>query len=175
VQTHAGVVEMESELGKGTTFRVYLPLNTNESESVGTASPDSSCGEGQSESIMLVDDEESVRSMTAEVLMSMGYRVVEACDGRQALDIFAETGDQIDLIVSDVIMPRMGGAELIRAVRQQTENMPFIMVTGYDKNHVLDKHEELFSQQCQVINKPFDFNVLSSKIQELIKSTRIKL
>jgi len=165
VQTHGGVVEVDSSFDKGTDFRVYLPLSISNIESIGKKGE--ACSGGHSESILLVDDEQSVRSTTREVLSSMGYHILEASDGEQALEIYKTKANQIDLIISDIVMPRMGGTELLKEVRQLNKNLPFILVTGYDRDHVLK--QDIGMKQCMVINKPFDFDSLSNIIQQMVR------
>ncbi|NWF37015.1 PAS domain S-box protein [Mariprofundus sp. KV] len=167
VQTHHGAVEIDSKVGKGTTFRIYLPLIKGGIETVAETSDVLSVIE-KGRTILLVDDEESVRSTTSEVLSSMGYHVMEAENGEVALQLFKENRGSIDIIISDVIMPRMGGVELFKAVRQLNEKMPLILVTGYDRDHVLDKGIQM--QNALVLNKPFDFDELSRSIQANIRT-----
>jgi len=157
-------VEVESYVDKGTIFRVDLPLNVDEMEAKAEQYEPGS--KGADETILLIDDEDSVRTTTGEVLTMMGYHVIEACNGEEALDIFKAERHKIDLIISDVIMPRMGGEALLKAVRQLDEKMPVILVTGYDKAHVL---EGVRAQDYLVLNKPFDFDSLSRSIQTLLK------
>ncbi|NWF39693.1 PAS domain S-box protein [Mariprofundus sp. NF] len=166
VQTHHGAVEIDSRVGKGTTFRVYLPL-TEEEQITESDNKNEITTIEAGRTILLVDDEESVRNTTSEVLSSMGYRVLEAENGEVAMQFFKENQDRIDLIITDVIMPRMGGVELFKAVRLLDEAMPVILVTGYDKDHVLDKGIEM--KHALVLNKPFDFDELNRSIQANIK------
>ncbi len=161
IQTHGGVVEVESNVDIGSLFRVYLPLNRDAPEVATETNETGSMGRG--ETILLVDDEDDVRSTTSEVLNMMGYHVVEASDGEEALDIFKTKQEHIDLIISDIIMPKMGGTALLKAVLQRDEKIPFILVSGYDKDNVIDKKSDF-----PVLNKPFDFDELSRLIQGLI-------
>jgi len=165
IQTHGGAVEVESKAGIGTAFRVYLPLSDSVSEPVAKKLiPDMN---GHGETILLVDDEESLRSATSEVLKSMGYRVIEASNGDEALTAFKANRDQIDLIISDVIMPRMGGLELMTQVKKLDQTMPVMLITGYDRDHVMNKN--LLREGCQLLNKPFNFDILSQTIQAMVK------
>jgi len=156
---------VESKVGRGTDFRVYLPL-CHDNHAAETNSRKST-NNGSGETILLVDDEQTVRATTAEVLTRMGYHVLEAANGDMALDLFNSQRWQIKLIISDVIMPRMGGAELLKTVRQSGSELPFILITGYDKDNVLPK--DIQPQNCLVLNKPFNFDALSESIQTMIR------
>ncbi|ATX79476.1 PAS domain S-box-containing protein [Mariprofundus aestuarium] len=174
MQTHNGAIEVESEVNKGTDFRIYLPISNVERETKPDEQyPSNEIGRGRR--ILLVDDEESVRSTISEVLSSMGYHVIEAGNGKEALDLFKAQQNldlfkvpqnRIDLIISDVIMPVMGGPDLLGAARLLDDKVPVILVTGYDKDHVID--QEIKYERCQVLNKPVDFDQLSQSIQEMI-------
>ena len=149
----------------GTSFSVYLPLSDHKLEAV---EEKKICipTPGHGETILLVDDDENVRQTTSEVLNAMGYHVITACDGVEAVEIFKQQKSKIILIISDVIMPRMGGIDLLSHIRRLDDSLPFILATGYDKNQVVEQSDLL--QDCQVINKPFDFDLLSLSIQTLI-------
>jgi len=164
IQSHGGIIEVESEVNTGTEFRLYLPLCMHAPET--ETNTEMTDLKGHGETILLVDDEESVRSTTSEVLTSMGYQVYEACDGEEALELFKTKSEEIDLIISDVIMPKMGGIDLLNHVHKLNETVPIILATGYDKGHVMELG--LTADSCQMINKPFDFNTLSRVIQQLI-------
>lgn len=167
VQTHHGAVEIDSKVGKGTTFRIYFPL-TEEKNQTAVETKEEIAAVEIGRTILLVDDEVSVRSTTSEVLSSMGYHVMEAENGEVALQLFKENQGSIDIIISDVIMPRMGGVELFKTVRQIDESLPIILVTGYDRDHVLDKGIQM--QSALVLNKPFDFDELARSIQANIRT-----
>jgi len=100
----------------------------------------------------------------------MGYRVIVACNGKEALDLFRGQREQIDLIISDVIMPILGGIDLLKSVRQSNTSLPFILVTGYDLDHVMDSAMQ--HKNYHLLHKPFNFEILSESIQTLIGAVK---
>jgi len=166
VQRHNGVIELESEEGKGTTFYIYLPLEEQKDEII-ISKKATETARAQGETILLVDDEKAMRSAIGEVLRSLGYKVLEAADGEEALNIFSSNLNAIDLVITDVVMPKKGGVELSKAVRQLDGNMPIIFATGYDKDQALEGDDHL--DNSLIISKPFSFNELSQLIRTLIE------
>ncbi|MES0371758.1 MAG: PAS domain S-box protein [Mariprofundaceae bacterium] len=165
IQTHGGVIEVESEAGSGTSFRVYFPLSDHKIETeIEEQMPGT---EVHGETILLVDDEQDVRTTTSEVLTSMGYHVLEAVDGAEALDLFKSEMGRINIIITDVVMPRMSGTDLLNSVRLLDRKLPVILATGYDKSHL--QGENIQDKSCRLINKPFDFDDLSRSIQLMLK------
>ncbi|NWF39413.1 PAS domain S-box protein [Mariprofundus sp. NF] len=165
MQSHEGVIEIESEVGVGTAFHVYLPLK----EKGESPEPETnSVIEGQQETILLADDEADLRSTTAEVLSSLGYQVLEAGDGEQALEIFKTHQETIDLILTDIVMPKMGGVDLARSIRQLDLEVPIIFATGYDREHVLTAEDQI--DNSEIIGKPFSFEELSQLIRNKLIS-----
>lgn len=122
--------------------------------------------EGQGEMILLVDDEEDVCDIVSEVLRGFGYTVLAAYNGEKALEVYKINHDKINLIITDLIMPVMGGLELLAKVRQINENVPVIAVTGSDKNNELNAAIHL--EHFQVIRKPYAFDALSKLIHDTI-------
>jgi len=166
IQTHKGTIEVESKEGTGTAFRVYLPITAAEIEQ----QPEEIVADAESdgETIILVDDNENLRRTTHEVLQSMGYTVLEASDGKQALDLYQQQREKVSMIISDIVMPKMSGIELLDAVHHIDDKLPVILITGYDKEAVLGDHT--CSEHCLLLNKPFGFEILSQAIRTMLKS-----
>jgi PAS domain S-box-containing protein len=172
VKQHGGEVDVETELGRGTTFHIDLPVYQRESKpeeeapTVALFVP-----EGHGETILLVEDEENVRGANLRALESMGYRVLAAANGLAALSLYeaANEGKGIDLVITDLMMPGMGGRELIQRLRVVNPAVKVVAVTG----HVL--REELAAlreeNRVEVIHKPLDINTLASVVNRILSST----
>ena len=162
IKTHGGTVEVESEADSGTAFHVYLPLSEQQQtmEERVRAAPLN----GKAETILLVDDEETLRTVISEVLESLGYTVLQAGNGKDALSIVAS--QQINLVITDIIMPEMGGIELAHEIRKLQKSTPIIFVTGYDREQALVMSEEI--KHSLILNKPFEFESLSQTIRKLL-------
>jgi CheY-like chemotaxis protein len=165
VKQSGGYVWVYSEVGKGTTFRVYLPRVAAESHDprrTDTAAP----ARRGSETVLLVEDDAAVRAMARRILGRGGYRVLEATTGAEALRICAETNEPIDLILSDLVMPEMGGRELAAQVRARHSGARLLFMSGYTeeaamKRSVLDPSEAFLS-------KPFTPDALTRKVREVL-------
>ncbi len=130
VNSHGGFIHLYSEVGKGTTFNVYLPATVSESvrddEAVAPAGPPP----GHGELVLIVDDEEAIRRVAQRLLERFGYRVVTACDGAEALQVYAAHCADIALVLTDMAMPVMGGAALIAALRALDPALPLVASSG---------------------------------------------
>ena len=115
---------------------------------------------------MVGHDEPHVREAFAEVLESLGYKVLTAKDGVEALEVFKAHQQDIALVMLDVVMPHCGGTLLAKRIRKVNPDVPAIFVTGYDKEHVLGSGEQI--QNSDAISKPFQVDVLSHSIRQLL-------
>ncbi|MCF6208798.1 MAG: ATP-binding protein, partial [Ghiorsea sp.] len=165
ILSHHGVVEVESKQGEGASFHVYLPI-IKSSKDKKRIQPKVQISAANGEVILLADDEIEVRQATAEVLEAMGYRVLQASDGEQALAIFKEDSKDIALVMVDVVMPKLGGVQLVQALRDIKAEVSVILMTGYYKNNVLKTGD--ISTQSQILTKPIDFDVLQATIYQLL-------
>jgi two-component system cell cycle sensor histidine kinase/response regulator CckA len=165
-----GFIYCESEIGKGTTFRIFLPRYLGPVEAAAdtakadAATPRDLTGTG---SVLLVEDEDSVRSFAVRALELRGYKVLAASGGEEALEIVKEDPDAIDLVVSDVIMPGMTGPEMMREVRELREDVLFIFISGYAEDAFRD--EMLEDENFRFLAKPFSLNDLATKVKEALE------
>jgi CheY-like chemotaxis protein len=136
VKAHGGAVTVASELGRGSTFRVFLPVSTDVVVRRSDISTEPSARE-HGGTVLLIDDEEMIREMAATMLMRMGFKVLSAKDGVEALQIFKNHPDEVDIVLSDLSMPHMDGWETLTALRQIRPGIPAVLASGHDQSKVL--------------------------------------
>jgi CheY-like chemotaxis protein len=153
VLAHLGFIEVDSEVGQGTTFRVHLPVATEL-----TAAPRPAVAgdvpRGGGELVLVVDDESSVRTVTQQTLEVAGYRVVTARDGAHAVAVYAERGDEIALVFTDVMMPVMDGTAAINALRRIDPDVRALATSG------LTTHLRGLTEPAPFLAKPFTTEAL---------------
>lgn len=164
VKQHNGYINVYSELGKGTTFKIYLPL-TSESTSPTRNIEHTQQLTGR-ECILLAEDEDMVRLINKEALEHFGYKVLEAKDGLEAYEIFKTNSDKIDLVILDVVMPKMNGKEVYEKIKQIKENIKAIFLSGYTENLIHTKG--ILGTKYNFISKPVSPTELVKKVRELI-------
>ena len=165
VKQNEGHIHVESKLGKGTTIKVYWPCSELESASQEEEKVTDVKVRGN-ETILIVEDEENVLAFTKEALRNSGYNVLEAKDGIEALEVLKKNSKNIDLIISDVVMPKMGGQELSEEVKKQYPDLKMIMMSGYTDSQIIRSGAE--SQSVNFIYKPFSIKTISKKVREIL-------
>ncbi len=162
VQQSGGRIAVESEPGKGTDFQIYLPRDHESTEAARLPAP---AGDGLGdESILVVEDTAVVRSLIRELLEQRGYTVMEARDAREALSIAEKSKKKIDLLLTDLVMPYMGGQELAKRIRRMSPETKVIYMSGYPLNGLRAENEAHF------LEKPFKPVVLAAFVRKVLES-----
>jgi CheY-like chemotaxis protein len=152
-----------SEPGHGTTFKVYLPsLDKTVPVALPQAARTAVKGAG---TVLLVEDEPALRVLAVESLNKLGYTVLQAGNGLEALAVVEQHPAKIDVVIADIVMPRMGGPELIEKLRAKRDDFAVIFMTGYTEASVLENAR--IGSDAVLLHKPFSVDVLAAKINEL--------
>ncbi len=163
VRGHHGFINVYSEKDKGSTFNVYLPASDKKPEI--REAPRERIIEG-SETVLVVDDEAMILDVGCEMLRRLGYKVLEASSGRQAVDLYRERGSGIDLVILDMVMPGMGGAEVFDELKAVNPDVRVVLSTGYSLNGLASG---IMAKGCRsFIQKPFGMAELSQKVREAL-------
>ncbi len=166
VKQNNGFVNVYSEPGEGTTFKVYLPRHHGETE----AAP-STCGKrprGNGETVLLVEDEPGVLAMISAMLRQLGYTVIAADRPDEALERAAENAGDIHLLLTDVVLPQMSGKELARRVAEHCPDIRVLYASGYTANAIANKG--VLDASCHFIQKPFNTNELALMVREALEA-----
>ena len=162
IKSHGGVIEVDNR-GQGATFHIYLPI-VNEEETLTPRSDSGQVEQGRGETILVVDDNEVVRQATREVLENIGYRVIGAVDGVDAVNKFVANKEKIALVIMDIVMPKMGGAMAVKKIKEAAPSVKVIYATGYNKDEILEK--DIKGSEFPVLTKPFVIEDLSRLIRQ---------
>ena len=165
VKQHDGYIDVQSAPGQGTTFLIYFPVIAAP-PSAGTPEGPAADFQGNGETILVVEDDEAARNALGETLLRMNYNILLAEDGARALELFAAS-DRIALVISDVVMPRIGGMELFRELRKLNPEVRALLVTGYPLGR--DTRELLEAGKAGWIQKPFDSRTLGTRIRLMLR------
>jgi CheY-like chemotaxis protein len=169
IKQSGGNIWAYSEVGKGSTFKMYLP---KVDEGVHTYRPKEPTPAitGGTETILLVEDEEAVRTMISRVLHGGGYRILEARHGKEALEICGRHVGPIHLLVTDVIMPQMSGRELAEQLAPIRPEMKVLFMSGYPDNAIV--HHGVLESGMAFLQKPFTLNALENKVREVLETSK---
>lgn len=163
VRTHGGFMTAESELGVGSTLRVYLPASKDNSG--GENSDPGECrGKG---TILLVDDEEMILKVGTKLLETLGYSVIQARSGKEALKLYEQHRDQVDLVMLDMIMPQMGGSQVLKALREMDPQVKVILCSGHFPEG--ETQANLLGPNQGTLRKPFSLEELGQTIHRLME------
>ena len=169
VKQTGGFITVDSEVGKGTSFNIYLPrlrADTNAAPVEVVAAPTRDVT-GQ-DTILLVEDEEAVRSFAARALRMRGYNVLEAGGGEEALEIVKSEAHTIHLIITDVVMPSMDGPTMVRHVKQLKPDLRVIFMSGYAEEAF--RRNDQSSEDIHFLPKPFGLKQLAAKVKEVLSA-----
>jgi CheY-like chemotaxis protein len=165
IRQHNGYISIYSEKGIGTTFNIYLPLiveGVKEEQGV----PDAEPPPGGTETVLLAEDDTAVRELHKMMLEEAGYTVIEAVDGQDALDRFMDCRVEVDVLVTDVIMPKMNGKSLYEEIRKNRPDMKVLFISGYTKDIIVERG--IMDDEFSVVTKPVTNHKLLRKIREIL-------
>jgi CheY-like chemotaxis protein len=165
-----GHIELSSAPGRGTAFWIFLPRATIEAPAAAPEKPRAPVQHPGGATVLIVEDEAQVRDAAARVLRRFGYTVIEAQDGVEALELWATRGDDVALVITDVVMPQLGGRELVRRLRGTGATVPVLFMSGYAEGASADRFAE--PGRSEFLAKPFDIDVFAEKVAELIAKSR---
>jgi two-component system, NtrC family, sensor kinase len=168
IKQSGGHLRIYSERGQGTTVKIYLPRYTNE-EVENKTTIEAKIETGRGEAILVVEDDEAVRSCTGEILDELGYRVLVAPDGKSALRFIEQAERHFDLLLTDIVMPGLNGRQVADAARAIRPNLPVLFMTGYSRNAIV--HQGRLDSGVSLIQKPFGREALASKVREVLDAS----
>jgi CheY-like chemotaxis protein len=166
VRQSSGHVKIYSEPGQGTTVKIYLPryLGADDHAHERGRPPDTARAIG-AESILVVEDDDELRAYTVETLNELGYRVLQAANATEALEIL-DRGDDVDLLFTDVVMPGINGRQLADEAMRRRPGLKLLFTTGYTRNAIV--HHGRLDPGVQMVGKPFSFDELGTRIRALL-------
>ncbi|MGH9390541.1 MAG: response regulator, partial [Vicinamibacteria bacterium] len=165
VSQSEGKIWAESRPGQGTTFRVYLPRITRSGEPDGTTTPSESSNRG-SETVLVVEDENTVRLVAVGSLRKAGYHVLEASDGEEALRVASANEGPIHLVLTDVLMPGIHGPALVKRLEERRPAIRALYMSGHADDALL--HHGILEGGLSFLEKPFTRKELTKKVREVL-------
>ena len=164
VKQSGGYVIVQSEHGRGSSFHIYLPKAQGVAEK--HAPPVTDAALGGTETILLVEDEESVRQLVRDTLVAKGYQVLEAEGGEAGLELSAAHTGKIDLVITDVVMPGIGGRELVKQLSNTRPDTKVLYLSGYTEDAIVS--DGSIESGTAFLQKPFSLQHLSRKVREVL-------
>jgi DNA-binding NtrC family response regulator len=166
VQNHGGHIWVDSEPGAGTIFKIYFPQVDEKMEAAQKGALENRLSHG-GKTVLVVEDDQSLRSIIAQALKRQGYKILEAADGVEGVVLFDKNKQEIDLTVTDIVMPRMSGFELTDLLKPLRPQMKVLYMSGYaDHAGLIERN---LNPGGNFIPKPFSLEDLSSKVSEILE------
>ena len=165
VKQNKGSIEVYSEVGKGSKFRVYFPLFNGEASQADAAFPVDVRLEGK-ETVLLVEDNPMVLDFAVTILKQSGYRVLEALNGEEALNISDSFNDRIDLLITDVVLPGINGKVLAKEFKKRRKETGVLFTSGYTENFIVQ--QDIINDGIHFISKPYSSHAILRKIREVL-------
>jgi CheY-like chemotaxis protein len=166
VTQSGGHIVVESAPEKGTVFEIYLPCPKGLSDIFRKPVEDRPPSPGGTETVLVVEDEEQVRAILRNTLRRGGYTVLEACQGVEALGVCARYPEPVHLLVSDVVMPQMGGRDLAERLKPRYPGLKVLLISGYTDDAVV--RDGVWEARTEFLQKPFTPQVLARKVREVL-------
>ena len=164
IKQHEGNISAYSEVGKGTIFKLYLPAVARNAAEVSRTVPGPV--RGGSETVLVAEDDGPVLQLAEHLLVDAGYQVLTARNGREAVRVFKQHMDEVDVVIFDVVMPRMGGKQAVEEILELRPGLPHLFASGYSENAV---HSNFIQKRgLHLINKPYQAETLLRKIREVL-------
>lgn len=169
IRSHGGFINAYSELGRGSVFKVYLPVAEGEEYELNAEENANTFPRGRGECVLVVDDENSILAMTKQTLETFGYSVLTAEDGAHGLALFLQHRERVSVVLTDMMMPVMDGPALIRALRRVDATLPIIGASGLNANGLVTKAAR--AGVGQFIEKPYSTPVLLKVLNEVLRAS----
>jgi len=170
VRGHHGTIEVHSEAGKGTTFKVLIPASKQRAQHV-DAPGEEDLGWRGSGTVLIVDDEESVRKMSQKMMERMGFTVLTAGDGREGVDVFRREAERISLVLFDMSMPYLDGGEVLEEIRRIRGDVKAILSSGYDEQSTARQFAG--KDLTGFVQKPYRYSELLGVVRRAMETQNV--
>ena len=164
IKQHNGFITVHSELGTGTTFKIYLPLAST--HKLHTEITDAVTIARGNETILLIEDDAAVRRVTKALLEHLGYGIIEASNGEQGIELYLKNRDKVQLVITDIIMPKLSGKDVHDELRKFKPDVKILFMSGYTADIIQQKGFE--NERANFISKPLKVEELSRKLREVL-------